>query len=160
MHSTSSASASLLTTVTSPSRRSRARPSSARGSATRIRATEPSLGWHAGQGVRHRRHATPFGWSDVHLLERLLDGPQDLYDVALADGAQVADTDHLAGHLVLAARDHHAVLVVQQLAERLDVQPVGRQRGGDRVGAVALAGEELEPERLEPGLRGARQSSV
>src|SRR5258707_6528164 len=124
MHSTSSASASLVATVTSPSRRSRARPSSARGSATRIRATEPSLGGDALQRVRHRRDATPVRGSDIHLLERLLDGPQDLHDVPLADTAKVADTDHLAGHLVLATAHHHAVFVLQQLAERLDVQAV------------------------------------
>src|SRR5438034_657737 len=102
MRSTSSASASLVATVTSPSRRSRARPSSARGSATRIRATKASLGGDALQRIRHRRHTTPVRGSDVHLLERLLHGPQDLHDVALADGAEVADADHLAGHLVLA----------------------------------------------------------
>jgi len=42
----------------------------------------------------------------------------------LGNRAQVADANHLAVHLALAARDHDTVLVVEQLAQRVDVKTV------------------------------------
>src|SRR4029077_19725083 len=125
----SSASSSLLTTVTSPARRSLSRPSSASGSATRIRGNSAGRGADALQRRGCRRHAAPFGGSDVELLERLLHGPEDLDHVALGDRTEVADADHLAGHLALAPGDHDAVLGVEQGAERRDVQTGRGHRG-------------------------------
>src|SRR5207302_540839 len=88
----SSASASLLTTVTSPAWRRRSRPSSARGSATRIFGTlvPPRLA----RGRRHalhrggdRGHTAPVSRRDVELLQRLLQGPDHLHHVALGERA-------------------------------------------------------------------------
>src|SRR5206468_6742285 len=126
MRRTSSASSSLLTTVTSPARRSRSSPSSASGSATRILATDGRLLAGGGGNALDRDgdggHSATVGGRDVELLESLLDRPDHLHHVTLGDGAKVSDPHHLAGHLALAAGDHHPVPGVDHLAQLTDVQ--------------------------------------
>src|SRR4029077_1546713 len=140
-----SASLSFPATVTSPARRSRSRPSSASGSATRIRATRlRALRWDALKRGGGRGHGSALGRGDVELLERLLDRPQHLHHIALGDRAQVAHADHLPGHLALAARDDHAEILVEELAQRCDVDPRRGHGRGDGVRAEALLREELE----------------
>src|SRR5438067_9482480 len=165
MRRISSDSASLLTTVTSPARRSSSSPSSASGSATRIfaKVSDPALASGRGHAL-HRRgdrgDSASIRRRDVELLKRLLDRPDHLHDVTLGDRAQVTDPDHLARHLALASGDHDPVPGVQQLAQRGHVEPVRRHGRGHRVRAVALPREQLKAERLEAGVRGAGEPGV
>src|SRR5437899_9739803 len=164
MRRISSFSPSLLTTVTSPARRSRSRPSSARGSATRIFATSIPRsargGGHALHGGGDRGEPASIRRRDVALLPRLLDRPDHLDDITLGDSAQVTHADHLARHLALAPGDHDAVLGVQKLAQRSHVEPTGWHGRSHRVGPVSMMREELEPECLQTGLRGPSQPRV
>src|SRR5207247_7121980 len=159
----SSDSSNLLTTVTSPARRSRSRPSSASGSATRILATRTALAG-GGRDALNRSgdgcHAAAIRGRDVQLLQRLLDRPDDLDHVTIGDCAQVPDAAHLAGHLALAPRNHDPVLGVDQLPQGAHVESRRRHGGGDGVGAVSVLGVELETEGHEAGLGGAGQPGV
>src|SRR5712691_6328434 len=152
IRSISSASTSLLTTVTSPARRSRSKPSSASGSATRIRGNWDArpLSRDALQRGGSGGHCAALRRGHVQLFERLLDRPQHLHHIAFRHGAEVADADHLAGHLSLAAGDDDAELLVEDLPQRGNIDTRGRHSGCDRVRAVALLREELEAQRLQP----------
>src|SRR5438552_10206966 len=165
---TSWSSVCLVWTSTSPRSRRRATPSSARGSATNIRCPRGtagsvgcrilgngSLGRNGRRGLverGHRRaHPRTLVGADVELFQRLLHGPEDLDHIALGHVAEVADPDHAAVHLALAARDHDPELLSQELAVSLDVKLGPGQRGGHRRRAVALRRQQVEAHALEAG---------
>src|SRR3990167_5903427 len=74
-------------------------------------------------------------------------------DVRFGDPAQVADAEDLAGKRALAAFDQRVVLVLEQPVELGPLDAFGHADGGDRVGGAALAGEQLEAERLHAASR-------
>src|SRR5438874_8661575 len=149
--STSWSSLCLVRTSTSPRARSRATPSSARGSATRIRSK--TLGRHRRPVQRSHRRAdsgTLVG-PNVELFQRLLHGPEHLDHVAFGDVAEVADAHQAPFELALAARDDDSELLAQELAVGLDVDVLLGDRGGDGGRAVALGRKQAEAHGLQAG---------
>src|SRR3990172_3663802 len=93
-------------------------------------------------------------------LERHLERREAAHDVELAEVPEVPDPEHLALERALSRSEDTPEIRTDPPADRVRVDALGRAYRGDGPVVLQALAEQVEPERLDPLLHGAREHPV